>query len=51
VLVVLLMLGNARRRIVHWNVTAGPSAAWAGQQIVEAFPWDTVPRFLLRDRD
>ena len=51
VLFVFLMLGNVRRRVVHFNVTAAPNAAWTGQQIIEAFPWDTAPRFLLRDRD
>jgi putative transposase len=44
-------LNHARRRVVHFNVTANPTAAWTAQQIVEAFPWDTAPRFLLRDRD
>jgi transposase InsO family protein len=51
VLLVFLMLSNSRRRVVHWNVTAAPNAAWTGQQIIEACPWDTAPRFLLRDRD
>jgi putative transposase len=51
VLFVFLMLSNARRRVVHFNVTAAPTAVWTGQQIIEAFPWDTAPRFLLRDRD
>jgi len=51
VLYVFLVLSNDRWRVVHYNVTANPNAAWTGQQIVEAFPWDTVPRFLLRDRD
>jgi transposase InsO family protein len=32
-------------------VTTNPSAEWAGQQIVEAFPWSDVPAYLLRDRD
>ena len=45
------MLSNARRRVVHFNVTGAPNAAWTRQQIVEALPWDTAPRFLLRDRD
>ncbi len=45
------MLRHDRRRIVHFNVTVHPTARWAGQQIVEAFPYDEVPRFLLRDRD
>jgi len=51
VLFVFLVLSNARRRVIHFNVTDSPSAAWTGQQVVEAFPWDTVPRYLLRDRD
>jgi putative transposase len=51
VLFVFLMLSNARRRVVHFDVTAAPSATWSGQQVAEAFPWDTAPRFLLRDRD
>jgi hypothetical protein len=36
---------------VHFNVTEHPTAQWTGQQIIEAFPWDTAPRYLLRDRD
>ena len=51
VLYVFLVLSNQRRRVVHFNVTDWPSAVWTGQQIVEAFPWDTAPRFLIRDRD
>lgn len=45
------MLAHHRRRIVHFNVTSSPSAAWTSQQITNAFPWDTAPRYLLRDRD
>ena len=33
------------------NVTANPTAEWTAQQIVETFPWDDGPRYLLRDRD
>jgi hypothetical protein len=51
VLFVFLILSNHRRRILHFNVTTNPSAAWTGRQIVEAFPWDTAPRYLIRDRD
>ena len=51
VLFVFVVLAHERRRIVHLNVTTNPSAAWTGQQIREAFPYDTAPRFLLRDRD
>ena len=38
-------------KILHVNVTGYPTAAWTAQQIRNAFPWDTAPRFLLRDRD
>jgi putative transposase len=51
VLFVCVILAHHRRRIVHLNVTANPTAAWAAQQVVEAFPEDTAPRYLLRDRD
>jgi len=50
-LFVLIILAHDRRRVVHFNVTTNPTARWAGQQIVQAFPWDTALRFLLRDRD
>jgi len=48
---VFLVLDNARRKIIHFNVTDSPTAIWTGQQMVEAFPWDTAPRYLIRDRD
>jgi len=51
VIYVFLVLCNARRRIIHLNVTTNPTAAWTGQQIAEAFPWDTAPSYLIRDRD
>jgi len=51
VLFVFLVLAHHRRRVVHFNVTDHPTAEWTGQQIVEAFPWDEAPRYLLRDRD
>ena len=51
ILFVFLVLAHERRRIVHMNVTAHPTAEWAAQQIVEAFPEDSAPRFLVRDRD
>lgn len=51
VLYVLLSLSVERRRIIHFTVTAHPTAAWAAQQAVEAFPWNTAPKYLLRDRD
>lgn len=51
VLFVLVVLAHHRRRVIHFNVTEHPSAAWTAQQMVEAFPEDTAPVFLLRDRD
>ncbi len=51
VLSAFVVLRHDRRRIVHFNVTSHPTAAWTEQQIVEAFPEETTPRFLIRDRD
>ncbi len=51
VLFVFVVLAHARRRIVHFNITEHPTARWTAQQISEAFPWEAVPRFLVRDRD
>lgn len=46
-----LVLAHDRRRILHFNVTAHPTAAWTVQQLREAFPFDQIPQYLLRDRD
>ena len=51
VLFVLVLLSHQRRRIIHVNITEHPTAAWTAQQMIEAFPDDTAPRWLLRDRD
>jgi transposase InsO family protein len=51
VLFVFLIFAHERRRVLHFNVTAYPTAEWAAQQVVEAFPWTDPPRYLLRDRD
>ena len=51
VLFVLVILAHERRRVVHFHITAHPTAQWTAQQVVEAFPWDEAPRYLLRDRD
>ena len=51
VLYVFLVLAHDRQRILHFGVTAHPTAEWTAQQLREAFPWETVPRYLLRDRD
>ena len=51
VLFVFILLTHERRRIVHFNITEHPTAVWTAQQVVEAFPWESAPRYLLRDRD
>jgi putative transposase len=51
VLFVLVVLAHHRRRVVHFNVTEHPTARWTAQQIVDAFPDDSAPPYLLRDRD
>ena len=50
-LFVLVLLSHERRRVVHVDVTDHPTATWTAQQVVEAFPDDRAPRWLLRDRD
>jgi putative transposase len=52
ILYVFVVLAHDRRRILHFNVTAHPTAEWTGQQqLLEAFPFDQIPGYLLRDRD
>ena len=46
-----VVLRHDRRRVVHFNVTAHPTARWTAQQVIEAFPFDEAPRFMVRDRD
>src|SRR5260370_42233714 len=50
-LFVFLVLSHDRRRVLHFGVTAHPTSEWTTQQLRHAFPWDTAPRFLRRDRD
>jgi transposase InsO family protein len=47
----LVILGHGRRKFIHYAVTAHPTAEWVARQIVEAFPWDAAPEYLVRDRD
>lgn len=47
----LLIIRHERRQLVHVAVTANPTADWIARQFFEAFPWDTAPRYLIRDRD
>ena len=51
VLYVFVVLSIDRRRVLHFHVTTCPSAEWTAQQVIEAFPFATAPRFLMRDRD
>jgi putative transposase len=51
VLFVLVVLAHERRRVLHFNITVHPTAEWTAQQIVEAFPEETAPRYMIRDRD
>jgi putative transposase len=48
---VFIILAHDRRRIVHVNITEHPPAQRTAQQMIDAFPWDTASRYLLRDRD
>jgi hypothetical protein len=50
-LYVFLVLAHERRRVLHFNVTEHPTAEWTAAQLIQAFPWNTAPRYLLRDRD
>ena len=51
ILYVFLVLSHERRRVVHFNVTSHPTADWTSQQLLHAFPYDSAPRYLIRDRD
>jgi len=46
-----LVVAHDRRRVLHFNVTANPSAEWTARQLVQVIPGETAPRFLVRDRD
>ena len=46
-----LVLGHGRRQLLWFAVTRNPTAEWLAQQIVQAFPWDTAPTYLVHDND
>ena len=46
-----VILSHDRRRVLHFNVTVNPTALWTAQQVSEAFPFDSAPKYLLRDND
>ena len=50
-LYVFIVLSHERRKVLHLSATEHPTARWTAQQLVEAFPFDTAPRYLMRDRD
>ena len=50
-LFVFLVLSHDRRRLLHFGVTSHPTAEWTARQLIQAFPWDSAPHYLLRDRD
>jgi putative transposase len=45
------IISHGRRRILHTNVTGHPTSHWLVQQLREAFPYDSAPRYLILDRD
>jgi hypothetical protein len=45
------IISHDRRRILHFNVTRHPTSSWIVQQLREAFPYQSAPRFLLFDHD
>ncbi|NOK02940.1 MULTISPECIES: integrase core domain-containing protein [Myxococcus] len=51
VLLGFVVVNHRDRRILHLNVTAHPTEEWTKQQLREAFPWASAPRYLHRDRD
>jgi putative transposase len=51
VLFVLVILVHERRCVVRFHITEHPTTLWTAQQVIEAFPWNEAPRYLLRDRD
>jgi len=51
VLYVFIVLSHDRREVVHFNATEHPTAQWTSQQLLEAFPFEPAPRYLLHDRN
>jgi hypothetical protein len=45
------VISHDRRRILHFNVTKHPTSLWIVQQLREAFPFESAPRFVIFDRD
>ena len=51
ILYVVVILSHERRKLLHLAVTTNPTAEWAAHQVTEAFPWDTAPKYIIRDRE
>jgi Integrase core domain len=47
----LVVVGHGRRQLLWFAVTRHPTAEWLARQLVEAFPWNTAPAYLVRDND
>ncbi len=50
-LYVLFFISHGRRQLMHFEVTAHPTAAWVWRQLIEATPWERQPTHLIHDRD
>ena len=50
-LYVLVIIRLERRKVIHFNITEAPTEEWTAQQVVNAFPYEMAPEYLLRDRD
>ncbi len=50
-LYVFVVLSLDRRQVIHFNVTNNPTAEWTARQLVQAFPFESAPKYLIRDRD
>ncbi len=50
-LYVFFLIRHERRELIHFNVTASPTAAWIWRQVIAAFAWGCQPRHLIHDRD
>jgi putative transposase len=45
------IITHKRRQIIHFATTFNPNAEWVAQQLRNAFPYDTAPKYLIFDRD
>jgi putative transposase len=51
VLYCFFVIAHDRRRILDFNVTRYPTTPWVAQQLREAFPYDSAPKYLIMDRE